>query len=92
MPKFKAATTNRGKWNTIERKEAVMYVLDGKETVRCAAEKYNVPRSTLHDKIKALKSGKERIFKPKLGRHEEILLMTNFPMIYMIILKSWTTA
>ncbi|CAK9811097.1 hypothetical protein ANTPLA_LOCUS6844 [Anthophora plagiata] len=71
MSKFKAATTNRGKWNAIQMKQAVMYVLDGKLTLKCATEKYNVPRSTLHDKIKLLKSGKEIIFKPKLGRYED---------------------
>ena len=42
--------------------------MEGKLTVRLAAERYDVPRSTLQDRVKALKSGQEVVFKPKLGR------------------------
>lgn len=70
MPQFKGRTTNRGKWNEISMKEAVTVVMEKKLTIRLAAEKYDVPRSTLQDRVKALKNGQEVIFKPKLGRFE----------------------
>lgn len=41
-----------------------------KSSVRNAAERYGVPRSTVQDRIKALNSGREAAFRPKLGRCE----------------------
>lgn len=70
MPKFKGPTSNRGKWDGNKMKEAIVCVMEGKLTVRLAAERYDVPRSTLQDRVKALKSGQEVVFKPKLGRFD----------------------
>lgn len=50
--------------------EAVKCVLEGKFTIRDAEDSFDVPRSSLHDRLKVLKSGKEISFKPKLGRLE----------------------
>ena len=36
--------------------------------LRQAAMRYNIPKSTVHDKIKALNRGEEVLMKPKLGR------------------------
>lgn len=70
MPKFKERISNRGKWDVNKMKEAVKCVLEGKLSVRQAADRYDIPRSSLHDRVKVLKSGKEITFQPKLGRFE----------------------
>lgn len=72
MPKFKRRTSERGKWDENKMKEAVKCVMEGKLSVRQAADRYDVPRSSLHDRMKALKSGTDIAFQPKLGRVESI--------------------
>lgn len=67
MPKF----TNkgiRGKWSEESMRSAIDQVLSGKMSDRMAAVAYEVPRSTMRDKIKQLKEGKETILKPELGK------------------------
>lgn len=68
MPTFKGRRTNSGKWDENKIKEAVKCVVEGNLSVRQAADRYDVPRSSLHDRLKCLKSGKETDFQPKLGR------------------------
>ncbi|CAK9824004.1 hypothetical protein ANTRET_LOCUS2242 [Anthophora retusa] len=51
-------------------KEAMLRVMDGKLTVRLAVDKYDIPHSTLQNRVKALKSGREVTFKLKLGKFE----------------------
>ncbi|CAG5036361.1 unnamed protein product [Parnassius apollo] len=70
MPKFKGRISDRGKWDENKMKEAVKNVMEGKLSVRQAADRFDVPRSSLHDRLKVLKSGKEVAFYPKLGRFE----------------------
>lgn len=70
MPKFKGKTSERGKWDENKMKEAVKCVMEGKLSVRQAADRYDVSRSSLHDRLKALKSGTEIAFQLKLGRFE----------------------
>jgi len=70
MPKFKERTSNRGKWNENQMKEAIKCVSEGKLSIRLAAERYNVPKSSLHDRVRAVKNCKEVILQPKLGRFD----------------------
>jgi len=70
MPKFKEKTSNRGKWNENQMKEAIKCVSEGKLSIRLAAERYNVPKSSLHDRVRAVKNCKEVILQPKLGRFD----------------------
>lgn len=70
MPKFKGKTSERGKWDENKMKEAVKCVMEGKLSVRQAADRYDVSRSSLHDRLKALKSGTEIAFQLKLDRFE----------------------
>lgn len=79
MPKFKGRISDRGKWDENKMKEAVKCVMEGKLSVRQAADRYDVPRSSLHDRLKVLKSGKEIAFHPKLGRFESTF-SENFSM------------
>ena len=51
-------------------KQAIQSVIENKYSLRKAAERYEVPKSTLHDRIKALNSGQEINLVPKLGRFE----------------------
>lgn len=68
MAKFKGRTSNRSKRDKNKIKEAIKCVSEGKLSVRLATERYNVPRSSLHDRVKAVNSGKEIILQPKLSR------------------------
>jgi len=70
MPKFKERTSNRGKLNENQMKEAIKCVSEGKLSIRLAAERYNVPKSSLHDRVRAVKNCKEVILQPKLGRFD----------------------
>lgn len=70
MPKFKGRTSNRGNWDENKMKKAIKCVSEGKLSVRLAAKRYNVPRSSLHDRVKAVNSNKEVILQPKLGRFD----------------------
>lgn len=71
MPKFKNRTTFRGDWSEENMKKAIQAVLDKKYSERAAADRYEVPRTTLQDRIKGRTEGYQVILKPKLGRFEQ---------------------
>lgn len=68
MPKF---TNNniRGQWDEDHMRRAVRKVLDNDLSIREAAKRYGVPKSTLADKIKHLKTNGEIQLIPSLGRY-----------------------
>ncbi|KAJ4442469.1 hypothetical protein ANN_04055 [Periplaneta americana] len=59
---------SKGKWHPDSMKQAVGNVLTGQLSIRKAAEIYNIPKSTLIDRVSAVKRGKEITFTPALGR------------------------
>ena len=71
MPKFKNRTTNRGDWSEENMKRAIQAVLDKKCSERAAADRYEVPRTSLQDRIKGIKQGHQIILKPKFGRFHQ---------------------
>ncbi|XP_026728373.1 uncharacterized protein LOC113494293 [Trichoplusia ni] len=58
----------KGSWESQSLQTAIDKVLSKKLSVRQAAMQYNIPKSTIHDKIKAINRGEEVTMKPKLGR------------------------
>lgn len=70
MPKFKVRETQRGNWNGYRMKKAIQSVTEKKLSLREAADRYDVPKSTLQDRIKALSSGQEVKLLSKLGGYE----------------------
>lgn len=52
-------------------KKAIQAVLDKKYSERAAADRYEVPRTSLQDRIKGIKQGYQVSLKPKLGRFEQ---------------------
>ena len=52
-------------------KRAIQDVLDRKMSERAAAERYEVPRTSLQDSVKAVKQGQQIILKPILGRFQQ---------------------
>ncbi|KAJ8936819.1 hypothetical protein NQ318_015286 [Aromia moschata] len=68
MPKFKGRNTNRGNWSQESMKKACDAVISGKMGLRQAAVTYSVPKSSLFDKVNALRSGQEVTLDAKLGR------------------------
>jgi hypothetical protein len=70
MPKFKGRKTNRGVWDSESMRKAVDKVLSGELKIRTAADRYDIPKSTLHERIKKLQAQKEVCFEPKLGRYQ----------------------
>lgn len=69
MPKFKKKPEGegRGEWSEDDMKHAVAAVLENKMSERAASKRFNVPRSTLQRKIKALSDNKHTDMKPQLG-------------------------
>lgn len=71
----------KGTWDPANMHKAVEKVLSNKMSARQAADRYQVPRSTLNDRISAIKNNKEMSIKPVMGRfhntfspeHEEVL-------------------
>lgn len=61
----------KGMWDTNNLKLAIHNVLNQKMTMREASERFNVPKSTLFDKVKLLKQGTEVEFKPVMGRFKK---------------------
>ncbi|KAF9411499.1 hypothetical protein HW555_009740 [Spodoptera exigua] len=57
-----------GSWEPQSLQTAIDKVMSKELSVRQAAMRYNIPKSTIHDKIKALNRGEEVTMKPKLGR------------------------
>ena len=52
-------------------KRAIQDVLDRKMSERAAAERYEVPRTSLQDRVKAVTQGQQIILKPILGRFQQ---------------------
>ena len=71
MPKFKGRTTSRGEWSEENMKRAIQDVLDREMSERAAAKRYEVPRTSLQDRVKAVKQGQMVILKPILGRFQQ---------------------
>ena len=67
IPKFKGRTTSRGERSEENMKRAVQDVLDRVMSKRVATKRYEVPRTSLQDPVKAVKQGQKVIFKPILG-------------------------
>lgn len=75
-------TKKKGKWDQQSLKTAMDKILSKEMSLREASSRYNVPKSTLHDKITALNGGDEVTLQPKLGRftktfspeYEQVLL------------------
>ncbi|KAK9709602.1 CENP-B N-terminal DNA-binding domain [Popillia japonica] len=71
-----------GTWDLTNMRKAVEKVINNEMTTRQAANRYQVPRTTLNDRISAIKRGKEMSTEPLMGRfhntfsleHEKILV------------------
>ena len=59
MPKFKGRTTSRGEWSEENMKRAIQDVRDCKMSERAATERYEVPRTSLQDHVKAVKRSED---------------------------------
>lgn len=55
-------------WSVERMTAALNKVLSNEMSIREAAVAFDVPKSTLHDKAVSIKSGKETLLEPKLGR------------------------
>ncbi|KAF2882665.1 hypothetical protein ILUMI_23508 [Ignelater luminosus] len=67
MPKLKGRSTYRASWSEENMKKAIQDVLDRTFSERAAADRYQVPRTSLQDRIKAIKQGHQITLKTKLG-------------------------
>lgn len=72
----------KGSWEPQSLQTAIDKVMSKKLSVRQAAMQYNIPKSTIHDRIKALNRGEEVSMKPKLGR-----FTSAFSAEYELVLK-----
>lgn len=75
--------TNRGNWSTQDMLKAIEKVMGGMPIWE-AVERFSVSRSTLHERSKAIREGKEINAVPKLGRFTTI-----FPKEYEIQLLNY---
>ncbi|KAG8254125.1 hypothetical protein J6590_015003 [Homalodisca vitripennis] len=73
MPKFekKPEGEGRGEWSEDAMKLAVAVVLEIQISERAASKRYNVPRSTLQRKIKAISNNQEIVLKRKKKRQDK---------------------
>ncbi|PSN31341.1 hypothetical protein C0J52_24730 [Blattella germanica] len=62
------AATKKGKWDEENMKMAVHSVLAGKFSWREAAARFSVPRSTLGDRVSAIRKGETIKMGPSMGR------------------------
>ena len=62
--------TNKGNWTEEDMSAAVNDVLDGM-SVRAASSLYNIPKSSIQDKVGAVRGGGEVRLAPKLGHFED---------------------
>lgn len=56
----------KGSWNQDSLKTALDKIMTNTMSIREASLRYNIPKSTLFDKLKSLKSGQEITLQPKL--------------------------
>ncbi|KAK9695025.1 CENP-B N-terminal DNA-binding domain [Popillia japonica] len=72
----------KGTWDPTNMRKAVEKVIDNEMSARQAADRYQVPRTTLNDRISAIQRGKEMSTERLMGRfhntfsleHEKILV------------------
>ena len=60
----------KGKWLEENMKYAMQKVVEGSMSLRKASSQFSVPKSTLQDRIKSIKSGKEVQATPQMGRFQ----------------------
>lgn len=82
MPKFKGKQTRRGDWDENAMKQAILCVREKKISIREAADKYGVPRSTLQDRLKAISRGQEVNLQAKLGRFDNTFTEEQSQQLY----------
>jgi transposase len=70
MATFKKKKSGRGSWRVEDMKKAMESVLVAKMSVREAADRFNLPKSSLQDRISKIRKGSEVHVPPKLGRFE----------------------
>ena len=70
MPNLNTTGKKKGSWSEDNMKQALNSMLLDKMSVREASRIFNVPKSTLQDRIAKLKNGGEIQIPPKLGRFE----------------------
>lgn len=58
----------KGKWDQTSLQTAIDKVLSKELSLRDASSRYNIAKSTLHDKTSALNRGEEVTLQPKVGR------------------------
>lgn len=58
----------KGRWDSENLKIAIEKVIKKKMSLREAASRYGIPTTTLYDKLKLIREGKEVELKPVLGR------------------------
>lgn len=58
----------KGKWDQKSLQTAIDKILSKELSLGVASLRYNIPKSTLHDKVSALKRGEEVTLQPKIGR------------------------
>lgn len=63
-----AEENKRGKWSENNMKEAIKRVIENHMSVQEAALQFSVPKSTLGDRIKNIRSGKLINMNPQMGR------------------------
>ncbi|XP_072401149.1 uncharacterized protein [Diabrotica undecimpunctata] len=71
----------KGNWDPANMRKAVEKVLNNEMSARQAAERYQIPQTTLNDRVSAIKNNKEISIEPVMGRfhntfspeHEETL-------------------
>ena len=61
----------RGKWTETDMKQALGLVLETHMSQREAAKKFQVPRSTLRERLEALQRGETVHFTPQVGRFKK---------------------
>ncbi|KAL3268751.1 hypothetical protein HHI36_007853 [Cryptolaemus montrouzieri] len=61
-------TKKKGKWDQSNLQTAIDKILSKEISLREASLRYNIPKSTLHDKTSSLYRGQEVSLQPKLGR------------------------
>ncbi|KAK9728872.1 CENP-B N-terminal DNA-binding domain [Popillia japonica] len=76
----------KGSWDPMNMRKAVEKVISNEISARQAADRYQVPRTTLNDRIIAIKRGKEMSTEPLMGRFLNTL---NTKKYWWNTLKTW---
>lgn len=70
MPRVRKRITEKAKWSEDDLKSAIKEVLDGK-SVKSVASKFNIPRSTLRDRLKNGKTSNPEMGRPSIFNKEQ---------------------